>query len=156
MTRLPGLFGSIVVIALLGAMREAAAQPATRGKEVFGRQCAVCHGVDARGGAHGGADLLQSPIVLDDEGGGVGLAKFLVVGRPAKGMPAFKLPRQQVADIAAFLHARMAAASGSRVNVDVLVGDPKAGEAYFNGAGGCTRCHAVAGDLAHIAKKYDA
>jgi cytochrome c oxidase cbb3-type subunit 3 len=158
MTRLAGLFGSIVVIgviATLSAASDAAAQPARRGEQVFGQQCAVCHGADARGGAHGGADLLQSPIVLDDERG-VGLGKFLAVGRPAKQMPAFKLPRQQVADIAAFLHARIAAAASSRFTVETLVGDAKAGEAYFNGSGGCTACHAVTGDLAHIGKKYDA
>jgi cytochrome c oxidase cbb3-type subunit III len=39
--------------------------------------------------------------------------------------------------------------------VNVLTGDAKAGQAYFNGAGGCTKCHNVAGDLAAIGKKYD-
>jgi cytochrome c oxidase cbb3-type subunit 3 len=34
------------------------------------------------------------------------------------------------------------------------VGDPKAGEAYFNGAGKCNTCHSPTGDLAHIASKY--
>ncbi len=29
----------------------------------------------------------------------------------------------------------------------ILVGDPKAGAAYFNGPGGCTTCHSVTGDL---------
>ena len=129
---------------------------AARGEQVFGQHCAFCHGVDARGGAQGGSDLLLSPIVLEDEGG-AGLGKFLAVGRPEKNMPKFALPRPQVAEIAAFLHARIGAASSSRFKVDILVGDPKAGEAYFNGPGRCTTCHSVtgSGDLARIGEKYD-
>jgi hypothetical protein len=34
-----------------------------------------------------------------------------------------------------------------------LTGDPKAGEAYFNGAGKCSTCHSPTRDLAGIAKK---
>jgi cytochrome c oxidase cbb3-type subunit III len=135
----------------------APASLATRGQQVFGQHCAFCHGVDARGGAQGGSDLLLSPIVLDDENG-VGLGKFLAVGRPEKNMPKFDLPRPRVAEIAAFLHARVGAATDRRTNkADILVGDPKAGAAYFNGQGRCTTCHSVAGngDLARIGAKYD-
>jgi hypothetical protein len=39
--------------------------------------------------------------------------------------------------------------------LNVLTGDPKAGEAYFNGAGHCASCHSPSGDLAGIASKYD-
>jgi hypothetical protein len=35
-----------------------------------------------------------------------------------------------------------------------MTGDPKAGEAYFNGAGGCRTCHSPTGDLAHVGSKY--
>lgn len=161
----------LAAIMLIGAARDAAAQPApeasstrtrkpaatslaTRGEQVFGQQCAFCHGVDARGGAQGGSDLLLSPIVLEDEGG-AGLGKFLAVGRPEKNMPKFNLPRQRIVEIAAFLHARMGAASSSKFKVDILVGDSKAGAAYFNGPGQCTTCHSVTGDLARIGAKYD-
>jgi cytochrome c oxidase cbb3-type subunit 3 len=34
------------------------------------------------------------------------------------------------------------------------VGDAKAGEAYFNGAGKCSTCHSVSGDLAGIGARY--
>jgi mono/diheme cytochrome c family protein len=176
MQRLSGWFVWLVVIAATVAphvSRDAAAQPApeatpprtrkpaaaslaARGQEVFVQQCAFCHGADARGGAQGGSDLLLSPIVLDDEGG-AGLARFLAVGRPEKNMPKFALPRQRVAEIAAFLHARVgsAAASNNRFKADILAGDPKAGAAYFNGAGKCTACHSITGDLARIGAKYD-
>ena len=35
-----------------------------------------------------------------------------------------------------------------------IVGDPKAGEAYFNGAGKCAGCHSVTGDLKGIATRF--
>jgi hypothetical protein len=38
--------------------------------------------------------------------------------------------------------------------LNVVTGDPKAGESYFNGAGGCKACHSVTGDLAHVGTKY--
>jgi cytochrome c oxidase cbb3-type subunit 3 len=41
-------------------------------------------------------------------------------------------------------------------NRNILSGDPKAGDAYFNGAGGCKNCHSATGDLAHVASKYQA
>jgi cytochrome c oxidase cbb3-type subunit 3 len=174
MGRLGGLFVplvAIVAIVALSAVRDAAGQPApeassprsrkpstaslvARGQQLFGQQCAFCHGADARGGAQGGSDLLLSPIVLEDEGG-VGLGRFLAVGRPEKNMPKFALPRPRVGEIAAFLHARVAAATGNRSRVDILVGDAKAGEAYFNGPGRCTTCHSTTGDLARIGSKYD-
>ena len=39
---------------------------------------------------------------------------------------------------------------------DILTGDPKAGEAYFNGEGKCTTCHSPTGDLAGIATRIPA
>ena len=73
-------------------------------------------------------------------------------------MPAFPgLTDQQIGDIAEFLHERLEAAR-SRAATDTmasLVGDAKAGAAYFNGAGRCTTCHSVTGDLAGIGAKYD-
>ena len=83
------------------------------------------------------------------------VAGFLAVGRPEKNMPKFDLPRPRIAEIAAFLRDRVATASSSGFAVDIVVGDPKAGAAYFNGPGRCTACHSVTGDLARIGAKYD-
>src|SRR5205823_9804077 len=61
---------------------------------------------------------------------------------------------------AAYLHARAAEALNSAEIPSkypmekLLTGDPEAGKAYFNGAGGCKICHAPTGDLAMIAAKY--
>jgi cytochrome c oxidase cbb3-type subunit 3 len=127
-----------------------------RAKPVFEPQCGFCHGNDARGRA-GGPDLARSLVVLADTGGKE-LAGFLRAGRPDRGMPAFPgLTDQQIADIAEFLHERLEAAR-SRAATDTmasLVGDAKAGGAYFNGPGRCTTCHSVTGDLAGIGAKYD-
>ena len=127
-----------------------------RAKPVYEPQCGFCHGLDARGRA-GGPDLARSLVVLADTGGKE-LAGFLRAGRPERGMPAFpNLTDQQIADIAEFLHERLEAAR-SRAATDPaasLVGDAKAGAAYFNGPGRCTTCHSISGDLAGIGAKYD-
>jgi hypothetical protein len=39
--------------------------------------------------------------------------------------------------------------------LDVLVGDARAGEAFFNGAGRCSSCHSPAGDLRGVGAKYE-
>jgi mono/diheme cytochrome c family protein len=123
---------------------------------VYEPQCGFCHGIDARGRA-GGPDLARSLVVLADTGGKE-LAGFLRAGRPERGMPAFpNLTDQQISDIAEFLHERLEAAR-SRAATDTmasLVGDAKAGAAYFNGPGRCTTCHSISGDLAGIGAKYD-
>lgn len=125
------------------------------GKKIYTANCAFCHGGNAKGGETG-PDLLRSVVVLHDENG-EGVGAFIHVGRPDKGMPAFKLPDDQVKDLSAFLHDRVRAAAerGSYQILNIVVGDPKAGEAYFNGGGKCTTCHSVDKDLAHIGAKYD-
>jgi mono/diheme cytochrome c family protein len=127
-----------------------------RAKPVYEPQCGFCHGTDARGRA-GGPDLARSLVVLADTGGKE-LAGYLRAGRPERGMPAFpNLTDQQIADIAEFLHERLEAAR-NRTAADTmasLVGDAKAGAAYFNGSGRCTTCHSATGDLAGIGSKYD-
>jgi len=141
--------------AVSGQRRETpAAIVVERGQRAFGLHCGFCHGADARGGAQGGSDLLLSAIVLEDEAGKE-LGAFLKVGRPEKNMPKFDLPRRQVSDIAAFLRSRVGAASARGFKVSILVGDAKAGAAYFNGPGRCTTCHSVDGDLEGVGSRYE-
>ena len=91
---------------------------------------------------------------MDDNNGEL-IATVVQNGRPEKGMPKFDLSTEQIASIATFIHSMpvggRAATTGT---VDPLVGDAKAGEAYFNGAGKCATCHSVSGDLAGIGAKY--
>jgi mono/diheme cytochrome c family protein len=126
-----------------------------RAKPLFSSQCAFCHGDDARGRA-AGPDLARSLVVLGDTNG-KDLIPFLRTGRPPA-MPAFaSLTDAQIADIAEFLHMTLEAAKSRRPTDTLasLVGDSKAGEVYFNGAGKCSACHSVTGDLAHLAAKYN-
>jgi cytochrome c oxidase cbb3-type subunit 3 len=126
-----------------------------RGKKIFEPACGFCHGLDARGKS--GPDLLRSTLVLHDENGNQ-IGAMIRAGRPDRGMPPFpSMTSEQVADLAAFLHAGTNAVT-NRFAYEIkglLTGDPKQGEAFFNGEGNCTRCHSVTGDLAHVAGKYE-
>jgi mono/diheme cytochrome c family protein len=129
---------------------------AERGHKQFVATCAFCHGSNAKGG-ESGPDLLRSELVLDDDHGDK-IGPVVHNGRPDKGMPKFNLTQDQISDISAFLldRVRAAALRGTYQILNIVDGDAKAGEAYFNGAGGCTSCHSVTGDLAHIGSKLDA
>jgi cytochrome c oxidase cbb3-type subunit 3 len=126
------------------------------GKKTFSANCAFCHGSNAKGGETG-PDLLRSLVVLHDENG-EGIGPVVLNGRPDKGMPKFNLSTAQISEIVAFLHdgVRAAAMRGTYQILNIVVGNPKAGATYFNGAGKCASCHSVTGDLAHIGAKYDA
>jgi cytochrome c oxidase cbb3-type subunit 3 len=126
-----------------------------RGQKIFSATCSFCHGANAKGGETG-PDLLRSVVVLDDDHGEK-IGQVVLNGRPDKGMPKFSLSQQQIQDIATFLHQRVkdAALRGTYQILNIVDGDPKAGEAYFNGAGRCNTCHSVTGDLAHIGSKFD-
>ena len=128
---------------------------AERGQQVFVAQCGFCHGSNATGG-QSGPDLIRSVLVMDDEDGKQ-LGEFLKVGRPDKGMPKFDLSQEQTRNIAAFLHQRITvAADRDKYKIlNILVGDAKAGEAFFNGAGKCNTCHSPTGDLQGIGARYD-
>ncbi len=128
-----------------------------RGRALFGSSCGFCHGNDATGSR--APDLLRSPILLHDDHGTL-LGPIIHNGRPEKGMPSFAAMKDdEVADIVAFLHHQASAAlhsghiPGDYPLSKLLTGNAEAGKAYFYGAGGCSNCHSVTGDLAGIAKK---
>lgn len=129
---------------------------ASRGQQLFSTSCAQCHGADARGTAKG-PDLIRSLPVLHDrvqQLHGRELAPLL----QKEPNHAFNLTQDQVADLSQFLTRAVnrILRSGGYYNQpsDLLSGDAKAGEAYFNGAGGCNKCHSLTGDLAGIGNKY--
>jgi hypothetical protein len=70
-------------------------------------------------------------------------------------MPKFTLSAADVSDIAAWIHSQPLADRGAPTNLDILVGNAKEGASYFNGAGRCTQCHSVTGDLAGVGSKYE-
>jgi cytochrome c oxidase cbb3-type subunit 3 len=129
-----------------------------RGREQFKSNCGFCHGNDATG--ERAPDLVRSPVVSRDNHGDQ-IEPVIRNGRPDKGMPAFPtLTQSQIDDIVSFLHHQVyEALRSSHVPNDyplakLLTGNAGAGKAYFNGAGGCSQCHSVTGDLAGIAAKY--
>jgi cytochrome c oxidase cbb3-type subunit 3 len=126
-----------------------------RGKQLQVTQCGFCHGSNARGGQQG-PDLTRSALVQSDENGKQ-LGEFIKVGRPEKNMPKFDLPERDVVDLATFLHATIEQVSNRDKYkiLDILVGDPKAGEAFFNGGGRCGSCHSPTGDLQGVAARYE-
>jgi mono/diheme cytochrome c family protein len=131
---------------------EAAVQ---RGRELQVARCGFCHGSNARGGSSG-PDLTRSALVQEDENGKQ-LGEFLRVGRPEKNMPKFELTEQELTDLATFLHATIYSIGNRRTYqiLDIVTGDPKAGAAFFNGAGRCSACHSAEGDLKGVGAKYE-
>jgi mono/diheme cytochrome c family protein len=126
-----------------------------RGQKIFVARCGFCHGSNANGG-ESGPDLVRSVLALDDEGGDK-IGPVIRNGRPDKGMPAFPLTDDQIKDVGAFLRSRQQAAINRNAYTiqNIVTGDAKKGQAYFNGAGRCNTCHSPTGDLAGIANKYD-
>lgn len=129
-----------------------------RGRGLYVGNCAPCHGADARGGQLGGPNLLRSQLVLADRDGEL-IVPVVQKGRPGTIM----VPRPDIAEadvkaMTTYLHHLQAQGSnqggpppGEEVPLDILVGDAKAGAAYF--AQKCASCHSAAGDLNGIATR---
>ena len=109
-------------------------------------------------GGETGPDLTRSILVAEDTRGDK-IGPVIHTGRTEKGMPAFTLPEADVAAIVAFIHdakGKAEALEGNRRGVDAAdlqTGNARAGEQYFNGPGGCAKCHSATGDLAGLATR---
>jgi mono/diheme cytochrome c family protein len=139
--------------AIAGAKEDPAA--VARGTKLYATHCAGCHGNTGRGNP-GAPDLIRSIVVLTDEKG-ILISPVLRDGRPDQGMPKPNLTEPQIADLVAWLHVQTYSAGHRNTYAfqDVVTGDPRKGEAYFNGAGGCKQCHSPAGDLKGIGARMD-
>lgn len=127
---------------------------AARGKTIYIAQCITCHGTRARGSERG-ADLVRSLVVLHDRYGST-IGPFLAKGHPEGKSIAFT--HDQIVDLSHFLHQQVGDTlrTGPYNKVlNILVGDPREGRAFFDGPGKCSQCHSTTGDLAHIASKYE-
>lgn len=144
---------------LAGAQAYPAEQIA-RGQALFVAQCGFCHGREATGG-QAGPDLTESALVAADVRGDR-IGAVVRGGRAERGMPALALSEQDLAAVVAYVHSqkdKLDAQPGRRRRVsdeDLLSGgaSAEAGRAYFNGAGGCGKCHSATGDLAGIASRF--
>ncbi|HEY0201126.1 MAG TPA: c-type cytochrome, partial [Burkholderiaceae bacterium] len=113
-----------------------------RGKGTFGVSCAFCHGSDA-GGGEVGPNLHRSEVVLNDKDGEL-IAPIVHGARQAQGMPAIPLTDDQIKDVAAYLHsfAVTSRTDPGAENINIVIGNQSAGEAYFQKT--CASCHTVA------------
>jgi mono/diheme cytochrome c family protein len=132
-------------------------EAANRGRRVWVADCIECHGTSARG-TDKGKNLIQSDLVLHDRYGST-LAPFLAKGHPMQsGRKSASLSQTEVADLSHFIHERVYdTLRGSPIfqPQQIVTGDAKAGEAWFNGAGKCATCHSATGDLKGIGGRYD-
>jgi cytochrome c oxidase cbb3-type subunit 3 len=127
-----------------------------RGKALYETNCASCHAADLRGTADGKyPNLLRSGVALRDQKGG------LIGARVAKHAQPITLIEADTVAIAEYIHSVHATMGGqgsppgrnpTNVTLNVLVGDPKSGEATFNAV--CGSCHSVTGNLKGIASKF--
>ncbi len=126
-----------------------------RGRKIFVPTCGFCHGNDAHGKS--GPDLVRSPLVLHDNKGDT-IGPVIRNGRLERGMPAFaSFTNEQIEDISTFLHSLAQDVSNRFAYKigDLITGDATKGGVFFNGDGHCSNCHQPAGDLAHVATKYE-
>ena len=128
-----------------------------QGQVLFASFCGFCHGRDAMGGETG-PDLTRSLLVAEDVRGDK-IIPLVHTGRADKGMPPQNLPDADLNAIVAFIHETKVKADsleGSRRSVDasdVATGNAQAGQQFFNGPGGCAKCHSPTGDLAGIGSR---
>jgi len=106
----------------------------------------------AKMGANGGTNLLRSDYMMRDRDGEL-LAPFLKTSTLNEHK--FNFTAEQVTDIAAFIHEfKINSRDPGRMRPPtVVVGDAKAGQAYFQSK--CASCHSVTGDLQGIASRID-
>jgi len=133
------------------------AAAADRGRKIWAAECIACHGSNARGSERG-ANLVRSELVLRDRNGSE-IGPYLRKGHHTQsGASSANFNQAQIEELAHFIHQRVYdTLRGSPIFEvqNVLTGDPKAGEAYFNGEGKCNTCHSPTGNLAGIGKKYN-
>jgi cytochrome c oxidase cbb3-type subunit III len=135
--------------------REIASQDVlARGKALYETNCASCHAADLRG-KEDVPRLLRSGVALSDQHG------ELIGAAVAKHTPKLNIVEVDNAAISEYIHSVLATTGGQGsppgrnpvgLQLNVLVGDAKAGQSYFDTA--CAACHSPAGDLKGIASKY--
>jgi cytochrome c oxidase cbb3-type subunit 3 len=93
-------------------------------------------------------------VVLNDQEGEL-MHPIIAGSRQAQGMPAIKMSDEDVKAVSTYIHSVVATSrgqgappAGPPVVLNVLVGDPAAGQKYFSAK--CSACHSTTGDLAGI------
>ena len=133
-----------------------------RGRALWASQCIDCHGSQARGSETGPNIIRTKTVNFDRSASTTGsvLGPFLKAGHPTQsGKASASFTEEEIVALANFLRQRVNdTMRGSPLFTpgNILVGDAKAGEAYFNGDGGCTACHtSTTRSLAGIRARID-
>jgi len=112
------------------------------GAQIYAAQCSACHGVN--GDQVNGVDLRSGQLRRAPSD--ADLRALVTNGIPGTLMPPFKFDPPELAGIVAYV--RNMRDFDARA---VPVGDPRRGQAWFEGAGGCTSCHRVYGKGPRVA-----
>lgn len=125
-----------------------------RGNTLFVANCGFCHGATAKG-TDIGPDLMRSVVVLDDDKGELLFPK--VRSHSNKTAISGSLTDAQLTDIDAWLKVQYYGIANRNTYdyLSIVLGDARKGEALFNGAGKCSTCHSVTGDLAGIGSRTE-
>ena len=136
---------------------------AERGRALWATHCIDCHGSQARGSDKGPNIIRTKTVNFDRSAADAGsvLGPYLKAGHPTQSKkPSASFTDEEIVGLAQFLRERVNdTMRGSPLFTvgNIVVGDPKAGEAYFKGEGGCTACHnATTNSLAGIATRIPA
>ena len=119
------------------------------GRLVWQAQCVNCHGGQARGPEEGPNIIRAETTNYDrtNKVAGAVLGPFLKKGHPTMtGKPSATLTDAEIVQLANFLRQRVnetmrGSPTYAMLPENILTGDAKAGQAFFNGEGGCTKCH---------------
>jgi cytochrome c oxidase cbb3-type subunit 3 len=104
------------------------------GKRLFERHCALCHGIDGKGGR--GPSLHRARLVHAPDD--AALKSVISDGIPPEMPPGWFFSEEDVAKVAAYVR------SLGKVPADPLPGDSARGAAVY-AKSGCASCHIVAG-----------
>jgi mono/diheme cytochrome c family protein len=132
-----------------------------RGRALWATNCIDCHGAQARGSDTGPNIIRTKTVNFDRSAAQAGsvLGPFLKAGHPTQSKkPSASFTDEEVVALANFLRQRVNdTMRGSPLFTvgDIVVGNAKEGEAYFNGDGACATCHnASTRSLAGVATRF--
>jgi cytochrome c oxidase cbb3-type subunit III len=144
----------LVVVSALGMGNKANSEPSAArpqaersladARQTFENRCAVCHGMDGRGGERA-PDIASSPKVQRQTDAAV--TQVINNGIPSGGMPAFGyLDAPTIRALVGYLRF-LQGQTGSAA----LPGNPQNGKELFFGPARCSECHLAAGEGGFLA-----
>ena len=127
--------GTTVAVPLTSSVQASAiGADATAGKHLFERHCAVCHGIEGKGGRGPSLNRVQLAHAPDDAA-----LKSVILDGISPDMPAgWFLTDEDVANLATYV------GSLGKIPSEPLPGDAVRGARVY-AKGGCSNCHIVAG-----------